>query len=835
MKFFIKNLSILLLFSLSFLTPTLKAKMKATSSSLENYTFSPYFAVDGNNRTRWSSGFEDNQWILIDLDDQQKIFSINILWERSMAKEYQVLLSNDEKNWKVVFDKTEKMPNEHDQNIKIKPAVKARFIKIDCKKRTTEFGFSIYNIKVNGKHLYSDYKNNFPFKKLPTNKPYADKKLSPEKRAELLLKEMTLDEKGKMVGGFRDFYVPYIDRLGMRPFYMTDASQGIRLQNNTPTGLKKTTAFPCTLALAATWNPELSYNYAKAIGEECKAGDIAVLLGPGMNIYRISECGRNFEYMGEDPWLASRMVEQYVKGVQSCGVMATLKHFICNETDFHRRRSDSIVKERELHEIYMPAFKAGIDAGAAAVMTSYNLVNGEWAGQSEYVISNLLRGELGFKGLVMTDWVSVYNQKKIINSGLDLVMPRWENLQDEVKKGKASEKKLDRMVLNILTACFKIGLYDKALSDKTFLKKYQEHEKVALKTAHESIVLLRNKNNLLPLKKNKIKNVLLVGDAAEKIAYGDGSGVVKGFKNVTLLDALKKEFGYKLVYKNDAFDKEIKNADVVIVAMKSEHSEGCDTDFECNKKHAKIAKKIAKLNPNNIVVTMFGAGQRMVKWSDKVNSILYAWYGGQCQGKAIVDIIVGRANPSGKLPITIEKEFSDSPGADYKPKNFERLGKDGQYKYNYKLKYKEGIFVGYRWYDFKEIEPLFPFGFGLSYTTFKYENLKLSSKKMTKKKNITVSFTLKNTGRCAGAEITQLYIHDEKSSVIRPLKELKGFKKVFLKPGESKKVDLKINWKSLAFWNPETKAWTAEPGIFKIMVGSSSRDIKLETTVELKN
>ena len=674
MKYLIKILFAFPFFSLILLTPTLYANMKAKASSLQSPTFSPYFAIDGNQFTRWSSGFNDDQWLIIDLEKQKKISSIHIAWENAMAKEYQVLVSNDSKNWITVFDKTSKMKDVHNQNIIIDPPVKTQFIKIDCKTRTSRFGFSIYEIKVNGKSLYADFQNNFPFKKLPASKPYANKKLPPKKRAELLMNEMSLDEKGVMAAGFRDFYIPYIERLGMRPFYMTDASQGIRLQENTPTGLRNSTAFPCTLALASTWNPELSYEYAKAIGEECSAGDIAVLLGPGMNIYRISECGRNFEYMGEDPWLASRMVEQYVKGVQSCGVMATIKHFVCNNTDYHRRRSDSIVKERELHEIYMPAFKAGIDAGAAAVMTSYNLINGEWAGESKYVITDLLRGELGFKGLVMTDWGSVFHQKKILVSGQDLVMPGWENIQDEIKKGTVNEKYLDKMVLNILTACFKMGLYDKNLQNKNLLSKYTDHAKIALKTAHESIVLLRNENKFLPLNKKKINNILVVGDAAEHIAFGGGSGEVKGYDNVTLLDAMKNEFGDKLTYKKNASDKEIKNADAVVIAMRSHHGEGNDTDFECNTKHAKIARKVAKLNPNNVVVAMFGSGQRMANWADKVNSLLFAWYGGQYQGKAIVDVLVGKVNPSGKLPITIEKEFADSPGADYKPEKFRAIG-----------------------------------------------------------------------------------------------------------------------------------------------------------------
>ncbi len=807
--------------------------MKIKVSSLEDYIYLPYYAIDGNPFTRWSSAFKDNQWLMIDFEKQEKISSIHIDWELAIAKKYQVLLSNDGVKWETVYNKS---ANTHDifkQNIKISPPVKARYIKIILQKRATKYGFSIKEIMVNKKFLCPQFEIKQPFKKFPADKPYADKKLAPVKRAELLLKEMTLDEKGDMVSGICDFYLPYIKRLGMRPFYMADSSMGIRLLNNTPTGLKKTTAFPCSLALASSWNPELSYEYAKAVGEECNAGDIGILLGPGMNIYRLSECGRNFEYTGEDPWLASRIIEEYVKGLQSCGVMATLKHFVANNTEFHRRQSDSIINERELHEIYMPAFKAGIDAGAAAVMTAYNLVNGEWAGQSKYVITDLLRGELGFDGLVMTDWVAVYNQIKVLNSGLDLVMPKIQNIQENVKQGKVTESTLDRMVINILTACFKMGWYDKKTYDPTLINKYPEHEKIALKTAREGIVLLRNKDNFLPIQKKNIKSILLLGEAAEKIAYGGGASVVKGYNNITLLAAMEKEFGDKLIYKKKASDKEIKNADAVVVAMSSWHKESIETDFDSNPDHAKLARKVAKLNPNNVVVTMFGSGQRMVDWADKITSLLYAWYGGQCQGKAIVDIIVGRVNPNAKLPITIEKEFADSPCADYKPKKAVQWDIFGKYKHTFKTKYNEGVFVGYRWYDTKNIEPLYPFGFGLSYTTFKYDDIKISSDKMSKKKSITVSFTLKNTGKRMGAEIAQLYVHDIKSSVKRPVKELKGFKKVFLKPGETKKVELKLNWKDMAFWNPKTKDWTVEAGKFKIMIGASSREIKLEVEIEV--
>ena len=804
--------------------------MNISASSREKANLSSCYAVDGDLTTRWASRPEDNQWILIDFEKLKKIRSIQIYWHKFMAKEYEVLLSTNKKNWKTVFYKSPNTPCVKNQNIDLSSETQARYLKINCIKRNTKYTFSIFEIKVNNKSLDSDFKNYFPFKILPKEKKYSNKKLTPVKRAMLLINEMTLDEKALMISGFREFFTPFIERLGMRPFYMADASQGVRLLENSPTGLDKTTAFPCTLALAATWNTDLAFKYAKSIGEECKAGGIAILLAPGINIYRISECGRNFEYLGEDPFLASRITEQYVKGVQSCGIMATLKHFVCNNTDFHRTLSDSIVTERELHEIYLPAFKAGIDAGAKAVMTGYHLVNGEWAGESKFVITELLRKRLGFKGLIMTDWVSVYHPVKFANSGLNLVMPKWENIQREVKKGKIAEKSLDKMILNTLVSCFEMGLYDKNHKNRSLIKKFPQHNNIALQTAYEGMVLLKNKNNFLPLNKKKINSILLIGNAAKKIARGGGSGIVMGYDNITLFDAMKKEFGDKLIYKTSPSNSEIKNADAVVVALATEHTEGSDTPFEANPNHGKIAKKVAKLNPNNVIVTMFGSGQRMVHWADNVTSILYAWYGGQVQGKAIADILVGRVNPSGKLPMTIEKEFSDSPGANYKPEPFEYSPtNEGKYKYTYKVEYKEGIFVGYRWYEKKDIAPLYPFGFGLSYTNFQYSDLKLSSRKIKKNQNLKISFLIKNTGKRAGAEISQLYLNDVKSSVERPVKELKAFKKVFLNAGETKKVTMNLSWNDLAFWNPKTKKWKVESGEFKVLIGSSSKNILLES------
>ncbi|MES2309704.1 MAG: glycoside hydrolase family 3 N-terminal domain-containing protein [Verrucomicrobiota bacterium] len=400
-----------------------------------------------------------------------------------------------------------------------------------------------------------------PFSPLPSDRPYANRNLSAEARAQAVLQAMTLDEKLNAVGGFQLMFSPPLPRLGLRPLLFSDASQGIHLRDDIVTRLKQSTAFPCTLALAATWDPELAVLYAQSIGEECRAGDIAVLLGPGMNIYRSSECGRNFEYLGEDPYLAGRLVSSYVTGLQKTGTMATLKHFLGNNSEYLRATSDSVISERAIHEIYTPAFKAGIDAGAGAVMTSYNLVNGEWVGHSPIWVDQLLRKELGFKGLVMSDWGAIQENEKFMTTAIDLCMPDLKGiyLTDLFKEKKFSEKDLDAKILRWLTAFFKMGFYDRPQEDLSFLKKLPAHDAVALRTAQESIILLSNRNHILPLQAQTYHKILLVGPAAKGVwghlpapkppakkssglLGGGGSGGVEGNHLVSLKDALFHEF-----------------------------------------------------------------------------------------------------------------------------------------------------------------------------------------------------------------------------------------------------------------------------------------------------
>jgi beta-glucosidase len=675
----------------------------------------------------------------------------------------------------------------------------------------------------------------FPFVPLPGAKIYADKSRSPEERAAAVLAEMTIKEKLSSVAGFKHFYSPQIERLGIRPLYFSDASQGVHIREEFNTGLDQSTAFPCTLALAATWDPGLANQFARAIGEQCRAGDIAVLLGPGMNLYRSSRCGRNFEYLGEDPFLAGQLVASYVAGMQSSGTMATLKHFLGNNSETLRKTSDSVMSERALHELYTPAFKAGIGAGAGAVMTSYNLVNGEWVGHSRTLVDELLRKEFGFQGLVMSDWHGVHNTEKFMHCEMDLLMPGVRNgeLEKLFADKKFSEKDLDGKILRWLTAFFKMGFYDRPQKDPSMLAKFPEHEAIAMRAARESIVLLSNPKSILPLNPAAYKKILVVGDAAKHSIGGGGSGAVKGYSRVSFWDALRKEFGDRVTHISEPGEIEVRSADLVIVAVATSDAENRDRTFELGKGGAGVAAKCAALNPNTILISQVGGGYAMADCYDKVAAHLFALFLGQVQGTAIVDVLMGRANPSGKLPFTIEKQFSDSPASVYPAVEMGESFPDAGKSKCARVEYKEDVFMGYRWYEAKKIAPLYPFGFGLSYTAFKYDALKLSAKTISGTDALKVSFTVANIGKVAGAEIAQLYVQDTHSRVARPVKELKGFKKVMLQPGETSQIELSIDRKDLSYWDESGHGWKAEPGTFAILIGSSSADIRLQGVFEL--
>ncbi len=663
--------------------------------------------------------------------------------------------------------------------------------------------------------------------------------------ADSVLKQMTLDEKIALIGGDRGFFLRPIARLGLQEVYMTDATGGVHIRDNfrdanlAPYRLERSTAFPCPLCLAATWNPALAYRYAEAIGEECRAGGIGILLGPGMNAYRVSQCGRNFEYFGEDPFLRARIVEEYVRGVQSTGTVATLKHFVANNTEFYRRRSNSIVDDRALHEIYLPAFEAGVNAGAKAVMTSYNLLNGEWCGQSATVINDILRGELGFQWLVMTDWESVYDGEKVITSGQDLEMPRasaLNNVRTLLDEGKVQGAEIERMVRSILRTYY-VMRFDERKKDPSLNDRLGEHEQVALQTAREGIVLLKNGGGILPLSTD-VKSILLTGSFVDTLAAGGGSAAVKGYDIHLMLDEFKKVYGKALTFVRNPTVEQIRGADAVICNVGTHDSEGWDRPFALPDDQEARVQACVQNNPHTIVVVTSGSGIRMTGWDAKAAAILYAWYGGQNGNIALAEIVSGIANPSGKLPMTIEKEFTDSPAHDYLPAG-EALfsGWPGAREREhpvFDVRFTEGIFVGYRWFEKQKITPLYPFGFGLSYTSFEYSNLRVSSETFAVSDSVTVAFEVKNTGGRPGAETAQLYVQSEGSPVPRPVKELKGFRKVVLNPGEKTTVEFRLGMRAFARWSPEAKSWVADKGKYVLLAGSSSSDITLTRLVELR-
>lgn len=792
--------------------------------------FSPQNIVDGDLSTKWISDEKANAWVIIDLGEETVISNVWIYFDTLWPKEFDVFYSNDKSSWTSIYKKG--MKNQITifklvQPINLNENVSARYLKIVCIKGDDR-GFGICEVKVNGRML-----GGFSLaaaKEKHKNEPMWDTGLSPEQRAEDVLRRMSLEEKLHLTKGFGSFYIGGIGRFGIPELYMSDASAGLHLREHLKEGLSKSIAFPAPIALAATWNPERAYDYARAIGEQCRADGTAVLLGPGMNIYRTSECGRNFEYMGEDPYLAAHMVAPYVKGLQSSGTMATLKHFLANNAETDRRWSNSIVGERALHEIYTPAFKAGIDAGAGAVMTSYNLVNGEWCGQSEFVVNDLLRGQLGFKGLVMSDWQSVWDAEKIYSHGVDLIMPGGDLKVDEmplIKSGQITEAQVNKKVSHILTAAFRLGLYDHPTLDSGFLARFPAHEEIARKVASESMVLLKN-DRLLPIADN-MKNIVVTGESADKYVSGKGSSKVKGYNQVSLLQGLQRVLGKRVTYIREATVEQCRHADLVIVNVAVEDAEAKDRPFSIDEKQEELIKRCVENNPRSVVIMQVGGGMRMTGWIDRAGAVLYAWYGGQYEGDAIAGILTGKINPSGKLPITIEKEFADSPGKGYRSQDEYQPGAKGDYATTYPINYNEGIYVGYRWYEKKKIEPLFPFGFGLSYTTFKYSDLQLSGTD-----NVTVSLRVKNTGSVEGAEIVQLYVQNAKASVDRPVKELKGFRKVSLKPGEAQTVSMQLCLADFSFWDEASKNWKAEPGKFTIRVGASSKNTQLSTSYTLR-
>jgi len=650
------------------------------------------------------------------------------------------------------------------------------------------------------------------------------------KKADELLKKLTIEEKALMVRGYNKFFIKGFEEKGILPVYLSDATQGVNIRNNLPDPnvvkqLERSTAFPSPILLASTFSPELSYQYAKAIGEECRAGGIEVLLGPGLNIYRQSQCARNFEYFGEDPYLVSQMVSQYVTGLQSTGTAACLKHFYGNNTEFYRKRSNSIIGERAMNEIYLPGFKAGIDAGAMSVMTSYNQIDGEWAGQSSYVIKKILREKLGFKWLVMSDWNSVWDLEKVIKSGQNLEMPGSYNfgvsVLDLYHEKKITEKDLDDMIRPTLATCVAMGFYSRPKYDTTLLSKYPEHEQTARRVAEEGVVLLKNRNEILPLDPTKNRKILLTGKFVYEIPRGYGAAEVIGYNNVSLIDALQKVFGRTVYYIEKPTVAEIKEADVVLLSMGTRDKEAVERPFALPREDESFMRYITKNNPNTIAIINTGSAIDMSAWNEQLAALIYGWYGGQSGFEALTDIIIGKVNPSGKTTDTWAENYMDYPSS-------------AKFSHNESVHdemYEDGIYVGYRYFDSFGVKPLYCFGYGKSYTDFEIKAGKIS----VEGNEIQIPVTVKNTGKIyAGKEVVQVYYSAAGGVMEKPYQELAVYQKTkLLAPGETEEIVLKYQAEQMASYSEKEAAWILEKGDYIIRVGNSSASTKVAGVIEV--
>ena len=729
------------------------------------------------------------------------------------------------------FKNTEKTNKTAWTSHDINPPVTARGLRIRCLKGEGD-GYQIIEVYVNKNSAYC-------FEPVPQTAAYRDKSAPIDERVRDLLSRMTLREKIHMTGGFNFNFIPGLARFGLSPVQVSDTSAGLKLNKEYYCILDKTTSFPVAAALAATWQPELTVEMGKAIGEECRADGVSVLLGPGINIHRTSTCGRNFEYFSEDPFLTAKMVVGQIQGLQSKGVLATVKHYIANNNEFVRDHCNVLVGERALHEIYLPAFAATItDGGAKVFMSSYNWMDGVKCGENRHTLTDILRGELGYTGMVLSDWGGTWDMPKVLESGQNLVMPNKKSLAEHIrslmeKDPAGTEKLVDAMIAPTLRVMLETGIWQRS-PEPTGTIDYAAHKELSRKIAESAVTLLKNEDNILPLKSGQ--KILLVGDskAVNDASSGKGSGCVAGFDLVNYFDGLKAVFGDKVTYSKNPSDNVVKNADRVLFFFNMGDHEGGDRPFELPDETRQQIEALAAKNPNLIVVASCGTAFDM-PWLGKVKGLVHCYYLGQEYGAALANVLSGKVTPSGKLPFSMEQSYSDSPAFGYNVMN-------GKTTWSLKTKpdpyfdvhYNEGVFVGYRWYEAKKKPVNFPFGFGLSYTTFEMSDIKVSANTVTKEKPITVSVTVKNTGKVSGAEVVQLYVHDDEASVERPYRELKGFQKVFLQPGESKTVTIPLDWKALAFWDVKTHAWLAEPGTFTLLVGNSSQNVQCQARIEYK-
>lgn len=659
-----------------------------------------------------------------------------------------------------------------------------------------------------------------------------------------LLKELTLKEKASLLSGKTFWTTRDIERLGIHSVKMTDGPHGLREETSAggiTSILNKTvpaTCFPSLVAYASSFDRELAYECSKAIGKEAAARGIVTVLGPSVNIKRSSLCGRNFEYFSEDPYLSSEMTTAFAKGLKSENIGCSLKHYCANNQETDRMIVDSIVDQRTLREIYLPSFEKAVkEVKPMQVMCSYNRLNGEYTSESKKFLTDILRGEWGFDGMVVSDWGAVNDRVKSIKAGLDLEMPGNNEMNSRkiiaaYEQGEITMDEIDEAVKNVL--CYvERGI---AWQRPEFTYDCRESHKIARKMAAAGTVLLKNKTKLLPF--DKSEKITVIGALAETPRYqGTGSSHMNPIELVSILDAMKKEDidyrylpGYKLSgdgYDETLFNDALRAAKVsdkimLVIGLTNDlESEGFDRkSLSLPEIHNRLVEEISAINSNVAVVLVCGSAVEM-PWIDKVSSVMNISVGGEAAGEGAVDVLFGDVNPSGRLPETYPLDIKDNINTQYFP-----MGSTN-------VQYRESVYVGYRYFDTAGKDVLFPFGHGLSYTDFEYSNIKLSSSKIKDTDTLTVSFDIKNIGSVPGAEVAQIYVKDIESTIYRPEKELKEFRKVYLEPGEKKTVKVTLNKRAFAFYNVLVNDWTVESGDFEIMVGASSRDIRLSSVVKI--
>lgn len=716
---------------------------------------------------------------------------------------------------------------------------------------------------------------------------YLDETKGLEERVEDALGRLTLEEKVALLHAQSKFSSAGVARLGIPEIWTTDGPHGIRPEvlwdkwEQAGWTNDSCVAFPALTCLAATWNPDMAQLYGRSIGEEARYRNKAVLLGPGVNIYRTPLNGRNFEYMGEDPYLASRMVVPYVQGVQHNGVAACVKHFALNNQEINRSTLDVVVDDRALYEIYLPAFKAAVQEGKAwAIMGSYNLYKGQHCCHNKYLLKDILKGEWGFDGVVISDWGGTHDTEQAIANGLDLEFGTWTNglssgarnaydnyylaqpYLQRLKDGRASMDELDDKVRRVLRLAFRTVMNT---GRPWSSMRSPEHYAAARQIGEEGIVLLQNKHSVLPVDLTRIQKIAVIGENALKMmTVGGGSSSLKAQHEISPLEGIRRRVGDKaeVIYargyvgdetgeyngvvtgqnlKETRSAAELKaeavkvasEADCVIFIGGLNKSDGQDCENTDRKDLSlpygqdELIEALAGANANLIVVNISGNAVAM-PWAGKVAAIVQGWYLGSEAGTSLAAVLMGDVNPSGKLPFTFPARLEDVPAHSL-----------GQYsavrsKDVTTVQYNEGIFVGYRWTDRqKKVQPLFSFGHGLSYTTFEYGKPVVDKREMKADEQLTVTVPVKNTGSREGKEVVQLYIRDKKSSVERPIKELKGFCKVSLKPGEEKEVSFTIDRSALSYFDAGSHQWVAEPGAFEAIVAASATDIRGQVEFKL--